>query len=85
VQFIANSGSYGPALSAYNSSIIFNGPVIVADNIAREGAGGAFSLTISEVTFDAVATVRNNTLDWCTMVSARHQAAICSMPVHMLC
>ncbi|KAF6251720.1 hypothetical protein COO60DRAFT_1557999 [Scenedesmus sp. NREL 46B-D3] len=65
VQFIGNRGTYGAALKAQQSNIQFNGPVLAADNIANAGAGGAFHLVLSNVTFSARATLRNNSLDGC--------------------
>ncbi|KAF6254129.1 hypothetical protein COO60DRAFT_1462864 [Scenedesmus sp. NREL 46B-D3] len=67
VQFTRNRGSYGAAMKAYESNVQFNGPVLMADNTAIEGAGGAFHLLLSNVTFNARATVRNNSLHGCTM------------------
>uniref|UniRef100_A0A383VSW0 Right handed beta helix domain-containing protein n=1 Tax=Tetradesmus obliquus TaxID=3088 RepID=A0A383VSW0_TETOB len=67
VQFLANRGSYGPAINSYNASIAFNGPVLVTGNTALWGAGGALYLEFSDVTFNAAATVYNNTLNGCTV------------------
>lgn len=72
VQFVANRGSYGPAINSYNASIAFNGPVLVTGNTALWGAGGALYLEFSDVTFNAAATVYNNTLNGCSVVRTAH-------------
>ncbi|WIA20178.1 hypothetical protein OEZ85_006026 [Tetradesmus obliquus] len=50
----------GAALNAETSSIVFNGPVTVARNNNTRGAGGACYLKHSNVTFNAAASVQNN-------------------------
>jgi hypothetical protein len=50
----------GAALNAETSSIVFNGPVTVARNKNTRGAGGACYLKHSNVTFNAAASVQNN-------------------------
>jgi hypothetical protein len=67
VQFIGNSApttdGSGMALRAIrNSSVVFRGPVVMADNWARSGAGGAIFLDNSNLTFHDVATLRNNSI-----------------------
>jgi hypothetical protein len=69
VLFVGNTGNYGPAVKVHKSSIVFNGPVVVADNRSPWGAGGAFDVELSDVTFNGTATFRNNSLGGCTMVS----------------
>jgi hypothetical protein len=69
VQFSGNSGNFGPALNGDNSSIFFNGPVVLADNRAAWGAGGAIYLKSSNLTFNGTATIKNNTLHGGTFVS----------------
>jgi hypothetical protein len=72
VQFSGNSGNYGPCLIAFNSSIYFHGPVHLAENRAAGrsgGAGGAFYLKESNLTFFSTATIRNNSAVGCLMVS----------------
>jgi hypothetical protein len=67
VQMLGNSApgtdGGGMALRATrNSSIVFRGPVVMADNWARSGAGGAVFLDNSSLTFHDVATLRNNSI-----------------------
>ncbi|WIA10719.1 hypothetical protein OEZ85_010893 [Tetradesmus obliquus] len=67
VQFISNSApgsdGFGMALRAVrNSSVVFRGPVLMADNWARSGAGGAVFLDKSNLTFHNIATLRNNSI-----------------------
>jgi hypothetical protein len=50
----------GAALNAETSCIVFNAPVTVAHNNNTSGAGGAFYLKLSNVTFNAAANVQNN-------------------------
>lgn len=63
VQFLENevflAGS-GAALNADASKITFNGPVTVARNSNIRGAGGAFYLQMTNVTFNAAAEIHDN-------------------------
>ncbi|WIA30760.1 hypothetical protein OEZ86_000821 [Tetradesmus obliquus] len=63
-QFIGNSaptGGIGMALRVWGGSVVFRGPVLMADNWARSGAGGAVHLYFgSNLTFDNTAALRNN-------------------------
>jgi hypothetical protein len=70
VEFTRNAGSHGAAIYAWNSSIAFNGPALLANNRAEFGSGGAMLLYLSGVTFNATATLRENSVWRCAyMVS----------------